>query len=112
MAHKCVRCGKIYLTGNKNVLKGCECGSKLFIFIDDEKLDNLKKRNLKEEQIDELEKEIRDLLNLKNDDIVILPMETIRKVGEGKYLIDIVKLFENKFLIIKIGEGKYLIDFK
>jgi len=112
MAHKCVKCGKIYPTGDRRVLEGCECGSRLFFYIPDDKLDELKKQNIEGENYEKLEKDLYEILNLKNDEIVILPIETIRKVEEGKYLIDLSKLFENKPIVVKVEEGKYLIDLK
>jgi predicted nucleic acid-binding Zn-ribbon protein len=112
MAHKCVRCGKIYPTGDRRVLEGCECGSRLFFYISDEKLDKLKKENVSKEDYEKLERDLYEILNLKNDKIIILPIETIRKISEGKYLIDLSKLFENKSIVVKIEEGKYLIDLK
>ena len=42
---------------------------------------------------------------------VILDIESIRVLGEGKYEIDIVSLFSKKKPIIyRMEEGKYIID--
>ena len=42
---------------------------------------------------------------------VFLDIESVRLLGEGKYEIDVVSLFNKKKPIIyKIEEGKYIID--
>ena len=42
---------------------------------------------------------------------VILDLESVRIVGDGKFELDIVKLFDKKKpLIYKLEEGKYIID--
>ena len=42
---------------------------------------------------------------------VILDIESVRSVGEGKYEIDVVNLFrKDRPLIYKLEEGKYIID--
>jgi len=42
---------------------------------------------------------------------VILDIESVRVVGDGKFEIDIINLFrKDRPLIYKIGEGKYIID--
>ncbi len=42
---------------------------------------------------------------------VILDIESIRITGEGKFELDIVKLFrKDRPLIYKLEEGKYIID--
>lgn len=105
MPHKCIKCGKIYFEGDKKIFKGCNCGSKLFIYIPKEKL-----KNIEEKEIDLDFKDFYEILRIKKEDIVILPFESIRKIDEGKYLIDLSKLFKEKVVVIKIKEGKYLID--
>ena len=54
----------------------------------------------------------RLLIGVVDDDTpVILDLESIRVVGEGKFELDLVKLFNKKMpLIYKLEEGKYIID--
>ena len=51
-------------------------------------------------------------LGITDEDVpVILDLESIRAVGEGKFEIDVVNLFNRKRPIIyKMEEGKYIID--
>lgn len=62
---------------------------------------------------DQIEKDIRELTGLdkKPDEPVILDLESVRVIKPGKFEIDIVSLFsKNRPLIYKLGEGKYIID--
>jgi uncharacterized protein len=40
MPHQCVRCSSFFDDGSEEIIKGCQCGGKLFFFI---KKDSLKK---------------------------------------------------------------------
>lgn len=33
MPHKCVRCGKIYQSNSAELLKGCSCGTRIFLYL-------------------------------------------------------------------------------
>jgi len=128
MAHKCVRCGRVY-DGNSDILtKGCICGSKLFIYIPNEKLSEEDKKKLLETKKEllgevkaekskkinkkekEIEREIKELFNVKEDEVLVLPLEAVRIIGEGKFLIDVNKLFQEKLVVIKTKEGGYILQ--
>ena len=59
-----------------------------------------------------MEKEVREIIGAQNDDKpVILDLESIRVTGNGKFEIDLVRLFNEKQPIIyRLEEGKYIID--
>ena len=59
-----------------------------------------------------MEFDIREMVGITDEETpVILDLESIRAIGEGKFEIDVVNLFNKKRpLIYKIEEGKYLID--
>ncbi len=118
MPHQCTRCSTIYQDAAEEILKGCNCGSRFFYYIRQEKLDSLK-RETKEVMIelekadkDQIEQDIRELTGItKPDDPVILDLESVKVIKPGKFEIDIVNLFaKNRPLIYKLGEGKYIID--
>jgi len=76
-------------------------------------------RKLNEEPIEipkeekkKIERDVRDIAGIPNEnEPVVLDIESIRVLGEGKYEIDIVNLFsKNKPVIYKVEEGKYIID--
>ena len=92
------------------------CGSRFFFYVSVEnlkKIDDLMK-DMKKEEIREIEKDIRDIIESEKksskDDVVVLDLEAIRVVKPGKYLIDVVNLFQQKPLVIRIAPGKYHLD--
>ena len=117
MPHQCVRCNKFYEDGSEEILRGCECGAKMFFFVKKEKLEEVKEtleaiENLTSVEKKEMEKDVLDLMDLTEDHYkpVILDLEAIRSLEPGKFELDLVKLFKKDPLIFKVGEGKYIID--
>lgn len=114
MPHQCVRCNTFYEDGDNAILKGCNCGGKLFFYIRKEKLEEVKNKtsNLTQEQKVEIENDVFDLVGsqIDKDAPVVLDIETIRVLQPGKYEIDLVHLFKDEPLIFKLSEGKYMID--
>jgi len=116
MPHQCVRCGKLYKDGAKQLLAGCdECHGRFFFFIKQEtmikKAENVR-QSLSENEIHEMEKDVRTLVNgsLDKDLPVILDLETVHMLAPGKYEIDVTSLMRGKPVIINVDEGKYFID--
>jgi len=115
MAHKCVRCSRIIPSGSKEILEGCEeCGSHFFFYIRDEQLEELKNQviEIPEGEKAQVEEDIREMVGIVDEQApVILDIESIRVTGEGKFELDIGKLFrKDRPLIYKLEEGKYIID--
>lgn len=115
MPHQCVKCSRIIPVGSKEILSGCgECGGRFFFYIKDDQIKSIKERivEIPEEQKDKIEKDIREMAGIIDSDApVILDIESIRVTGEGKFELDIVKLFRrDRPLIYKLEEGKYIID--
>lgn len=114
MPHQCVRCNKFYQDGDEQILKGCNCGGKLFFYIKKQKLEEIKHKTekLTKEEKKEIEKDIFDLVgsDVDKSEPVVLDIEAIRVLKPGKYELDLVHLFKNEPLIFKLDEGKYMID--
>ncbi len=115
MPHQCVRCSRIIPAGSKELIEGCSsCGSRFFFYIRDEHLQRIKENPivLPEVDKDQIEKDIREMAGIVEEDTpVILDIESVRVMGEGKYEIDLVNLFQkNRPLIYQIEEGRYVID--
>jgi predicted nucleic acid-binding Zn-ribbon protein len=115
MPHQCVKCSKIIPLGSKELLTGCaNCGGKFFFYIKQEQLEQIKNKvvNIPEIQKDTIEKDIREMVGMTDEDTpVILDLESVRVIGDGKFEIDIVNVFNKKRpLIYKLEEGKYIID--
>jgi len=110
-----VRCSRILPKASEELLKGCaNCGSHFFFYIRDEQLEKAREDPIKipEIQRKEIEKDVREIVGIEKDDQpVILDLESVRIAGPGKFEIDVVNLFnESRPLIYKLEEGKYLID--
>jgi len=116
MPHQCVRCGIIHQDGASQILKGCNCGGRLFFYIKKERLEEAKKItegvNLSLKEKEQIEKDVFDLVgsDIDKDKPVVLDLEAIRVLEPGKYELDLVHLFKGEPLIFKLEEGKYMID--
>lgn len=109
--HRCVRCGATYPDGAKELLEGCSnCGSHFFYYLKEEEG---KVPQLKKEEIDEIEKDIKEIVGEERfeEGGVILDLETIRVPEPGKYEIDLTKAFrKERPVVFKYKGGKYIID--
>lgn len=113
MPHQCVRCSSRIQDGSKQLLEGCEkCGSKFFFYIKGKELNTeLIKENLSDNEITEMETDVRQLLNEKDPNkSIILDLETIKTLGPGKFTIDVSALMRGAPIVINISDGKYYID--
>jgi predicted nucleic acid-binding Zn-ribbon protein len=116
--HQCVHCGEFYPDGSKELLEGCDkCKSHFFFYIRDDYFNRLKEeRKLPFQQVTEkekigIEKDIRDIIGIKEEEPVILDIESVRIIKKGKFEIDITKVLRKDIPIIyKLEEGKYIID--
>ncbi len=116
MPYQCVKCSRIIDSGNRELLDGCsECHGKFFFYVREEQIEKLKEKSIldiPDKEKDSIEKDIREISGITDEEMpVILDLESIRVLGEGKYEIDIVNLFnKQRPVIYKFGEGKYVID--
>lgn len=115
MPHQCTKCSKIIAVGSKELLEGCsECGGHFFFYIKEEQLERLKETPIEipENERKAIEKDIREMAGITEENTpVILDIESVRVVGDGKFELDVVNLFNKKRpLIYRLEEGKYIID--
>ncbi len=117
MPHRCVRCGKMYEDGSSEILKGCSCGAKLFLFVKKKDLEKADKiiESLSEKDKRQIENDVLDIVgikdNKKEESAVVLDVEAISITKPGKFELDLVNLFNKKKpLVYKLEEGKYVID--
>jgi predicted nucleic acid-binding Zn-ribbon protein len=114
MPHQCVRCGTLYEDGSNELLKGCNCGARLFFFIKKNKLKEIQEKTAKltEEEKKQIEKDVFDLVgsDIDMNEPVVLDLESVRVLKPGKYEIDLVHLFKKEPLVFKLDDGKYMID--
>ncbi len=115
MPHQCVRCSRLIEVGSRELLEGCQdCGGRFFFYIKEEQLRKLSENSIEipKEQKETIEEDIRKMAGIPEEDVpVILDLESIRVTGEGKFELDLVKIFrKDRPLIYKLEEGKYIID--
>ena len=115
MPNQCVHCGKIIEDVSQELLVGCgKCGSRFFFYIKKENLDKIKENPIELGNVDKkkVEADVREMIGAENAQIpVILDLESVKVVGPGKFVIDVVNLFrKDRPLIYKLEEGKYIID--
>jgi hypothetical protein len=112
MPHQCLNCGEIYDNTSDVILKGCpQCKNKLFIFI--KQIPQKKEEiELTKTQKELILKEVENITEIKETEKpIILKLENIKIIGQGKYEIDINQLLKKeKPIIYKIQEGTYVID--
>jgi predicted nucleic acid-binding Zn-ribbon protein len=115
MPHQCVRCSRIIPAGSRELLEGCkDCKSHFFFYIRDDQIKKLKEEliEIPQEEKKQVEKDIREMAGITDEQApVILDIESVRSIGEGKFELDLSKLFrKDRPLIYKLEEGKYIID--
>ena len=68
--------------------------------------------DIPEKEREQVEEDIREIVGIQDEQTpVILDVESIRVTGEGKFELDISKLFrKDRPLVYKLEEGKYIID--
>ena len=115
MPHQCVKCSRIIPLGSKELLEGCnDCKGRFFFYIKQEQLERINKKiiEIPESEKKAIEKDIREMAGITDEETpVILDLESVRVMGDGKFEIDLVNLFNKKRpLIYKLEEGKYIID--
>ena len=117
MPYKCIHCSKIYDDGSQEVLTGCgNCGRKFFFYIKKEKLPVMNKEEisfeLNEEERRKIEEDVREIAGIKDEEApIFLDFESVKVLKEGKYLLDLSKLFSGKPQVYQLEDGKYIIDF-
>jgi predicted nucleic acid-binding Zn-ribbon protein len=115
MPHQCVRCGTFYDDGDSTLLKkGCKCGSRLWLFVKQESIEQAKTitTNLTDEQKVQIEEDVLDIVGAQDkNEPVVLDLESIRVTEPGKFELDLVQLFNKENpVVFKLAEGKYMID--
>jgi len=114
MPHQCVRCGKFYPDGSKELLTGCSCKGKFFFYIKKDDINRAKKLtvDLSKEDKKQIEKDVKEIIGdqVEDDQPIVLELENIKILKPGKYELDLVDLFKGKPLVYKLEDGKYMID--
>lgn len=115
MPHKCARCERMYSDNAPELIKGCGCGSRVFLFIkkreesEEEAFERLRRQKIEVEDLDWIENKI-STENKKGEGTIRLDIENLLRVSKGKYRLNIASLMRGDPLVIKVREGVYYID--
>ncbi len=112
MPHQCLNCNEIYEDNSEVIIKGCpKCGHKLFLYIRERPKEEENEIILNKKEKANIEKQVKSIIGGNLDTPIILKLENIRVLKNGKYEIDINQLLKKeKPLIFKIQSGTYIID--
>jgi uncharacterized protein len=118
MPHKCSRCHAIYDDGSPEILEGCGCGSRVFLYLrpdyagtPEETIRVLEARDVGRAGLDWLDAEFKNEFCEKRKTLS-LDIENVLQRDEGKYELNIKSLMKGEPIVIKASEGVYYIDIK
>lgn len=106
--HKCVRCSTVYDNNSKELLTGCSCGARVFVFIKEGAL----KSSDSDEDFGWLETELASLT--KDHPVSVQAQrgdsaENLTIVEKGAYELDVKSLMGGSPLVVKSEKGIYYI---
>jgi predicted nucleic acid-binding Zn-ribbon protein len=115
MPHKCARCSSIYEDKAPELITGCGCGSKVFLYLradyagtKDRTVKVLEERKVSERDLEWLDSQFKNKVS--DNKPVSLDIENVLRLDEGKYEIDLKRLMRGDPVVIKAAEGVYYID--
>lgn len=103
--HKCVRCSTIYQNNAKELLSGCSCGARVFVFLKEGKA----AEELSEEDYSWLEAEFKSLAKNKPVSVDADSAENLKILEKGSYELDVKSLMGGNPLVVKSEKGIYYI---
>ncbi|HLC38058.1 MAG TPA: Zn-ribbon containing protein [Candidatus Norongarragalinales archaeon] len=102
--HKCVRCSKEYSNTSPELLKGCECGSRVFVFL------KHPGSGEQEEDYSWLESEFKALSKTQTVSVEKDAAENLKVLEKGSYELDVKSLMGGNPLVVKSEKGIYYIQ--
>ena len=102
MPHKCVRCGEVYFENAPELIRGCSCGTKVFLFV--RNIEELKK--IKDTAW--IEAAIREYVSIQSKPIA-LEVENIRMLQRGVFEFNLKSLFSKEPIVLRDSLGIYYI---
>ena len=66
---------------------------------------------LNQEEQNKIEEDVREIAGITDEETpVFLDLESIKVLREGKYLLDLSKMFSGKPQVYQLEDGKYIVD--
>ncbi|MDY6789575.1 MAG: Zn-ribbon containing protein [Candidatus Nanohaloarchaea archaeon] len=116
MPHRCMNCGREYSEDSDELIEGCECGSSLFLFQqeDEEAQDVEKLQEERDEVLDEIDQFLEQMDEdgeeaHKNTTKISFDLQSIRVIEEGVYEIDVKQLLKRVPLVVEIMDSGYYV---
>jgi len=117
MPHKCARCQKIYDDNAIELMNGCSCGSRVFLYLrkrkgekgEEEAINELKGKEISKSDLDWIERRFGKELE-RGEKVISLDIENLLQLDEGKFRLDISSLMRGEPLVMKSKNGVYYID--
>ncbi len=128
MPYKCTQCGTIYQDGSKELREvvkrgGCRCGKKLLLYVresvEEVKSDFVEEPEEEKEEVIQkpksssdmewLDKEFTGKKKDKSNEHVHFDVETVQRLNEGEFKLDVGSLMSGKPYVVKAEEGVYYI---
>jgi predicted nucleic acid-binding Zn-ribbon protein len=116
MPHKCIHCNKVYEDNAKELISGCGCGGRVFLFLKEKKeedskdaAEELRKSTLEEEDMEWLNKKLGKELR-GSEKTISFDVENLLRLGKGKYRLNLASLMRGDPLVVKVKDGVYYID--
>ena len=101
--HKCVKCSKEYQNNSPELLKGCECGARVFVFM------RQGGAGEPEEDYSWLESELSFLSKSQPVTIETDAAENLKIIEKGAYELDLKSMMNGNPLVVKSEKGIYYI---
>ncbi len=108
MPHSCVKCKQLYPDQSEAILKGCQCGSRIFYFIKPD-LPSIQVNHLPLIQESDLSTEIIELSKEKPVVIDVDGPENIRVLEPGLYELNVAALFKGDPVILRTDSDVYYV---
>ena len=114
MPHKCVRCAKTYPSQSPELMTGCTCGSRVFLYLRDEneKTDAPAEAEASDNEAKDygwLEDELSFLSKDKPVSVDLEAVENLRILEKGAYELDLPALMKGDPLVIKSDKHVYYV---
>lgn len=111
MPHRCMNCGEVYEDDSEKIVDGCDCGSSLFMYEnEEEQRDEEELKRERSEVRPDIQEMVREGEERRENIRIEFDLDSIKVKDEGVYELNISRLLNEMPLIISKSEGVYHIS--
>ena len=104
MPHRCIRCGKDYGADAMELIRGCDCGARIFLYM--KKKEDLEKAG----GVGWLQRELKKLDERRKGSPLSIEIENVRMLEKGVFELDLPSLVIGKDpVVVKDSYGVYYV---